>query len=363
MLHIQKFLRDGNSIESLTEKFAINSKRHLKYTNLVLFKYDQVKSDFTNDIVRECRGIILDETNDWSIVSRSFDKFFNVQEGNAAKIDWATAKVLEKVDGSLITLFNYKNAWHCSTTGTPDACGPVQDFGFTFAELFWKTFSDTPLPDDTFKCFFFELTSPYNKIVVRHSEPSLTLLGARCMKTQQELTAQQASKFFPNIKLVKEFSLGNINDILATLEHMPLTQEGYVIVDKDFNRIKAKSPAYTAAHHLLDSLGSSRRALVEVVLKGEIDEVIAVLPEFKDDLLEMRSRLDAIVYDLEKSYEEIKDISLQKDFAKIAVLSRCPGALFAVRAKKEYAKDFISYIRSLHIDSAVSLLGYKTSGK
>jgi hypothetical protein len=63
-----------------------------------MFKYSQQSSDFSNDIVKECRGIILDEDT-LEPVSIPYFKFFNVGEPNAAEVDWASAKVLQKIDG------------------------------------------------------------------------------------------------------------------------------------------------------------------------------------------------------------------------------------------------------------------------
>ena len=53
---------------------------------LVLFKYDQVESDFHEPIVRECRGIILEEGT-WTVVRCAFFKFFNLGEELADSID------------------------------------------------------------------------------------------------------------------------------------------------------------------------------------------------------------------------------------------------------------------------------------
>jgi hypothetical protein len=49
--------------------------------------------------MQDCRGIIL-EKGTWNVMSLAFRKFFNAEEGNAHKIDWKTAKILEKLDGS-----------------------------------------------------------------------------------------------------------------------------------------------------------------------------------------------------------------------------------------------------------------------
>jgi len=357
-MHIQNYLRGGGTLESLTEKFAIDVKRHSQYNNLVLLKYNQIDSPFGEEIVRECRGIILDEKDDWRVICYSMPKFFNHSEGHAAPIDWSTAKVREKVDGSLCQLFVYDSKWMFATSGSPDASGPVGDYGFTFQEFFWKTFAHQLPPVDCNKCFFFELTSIYNKIVVVHSEPSITLLGGRDINTMQELTVEEAHAFFPECKIAMQFNLGSFDECIASYAHFSgLNQEGYIVCDAQFNRVKLKHPQYTHLHHMKDSLSSSRRALVEIVRVGEIDEVVASFPEYAPMLAEAKERLDALVKDLEACYEEIKGIPVQKDFAMIAVHTRCSSALFALRAKK--TPSIRSYLATMQIDSVMGMLGYK----
>ncbi|MDE1867846.1 MAG: 2'-5' RNA ligase, partial [Thaumarchaeota archaeon] len=89
-------------------------------------------------IVEDCRGLILDSENNWNIVALPFKRFYNYAEGHAAKIDWSTARIQEKVDGSLCIVYFYDNKWHVATRGMPDAGGEVNGHNFTFAELFWK---------------------------------------------------------------------------------------------------------------------------------------------------------------------------------------------------------------------------------
>lgn len=364
---LQKFLRDGGTIVQLTEKYAIKMMRHTQYNNLVLFKYNQIDSPLGEPLVQECRGVILDEANDWAVVSRPFDKFFNFGEGHASEIDWATAYVQEKADGSLATIYFYDNAWHIATSGSPDASGEVHGFGFTFSELFWKTFDSQliVLPEikDRHYCFMFELTSQYNKIVVRHTEPSIVLLGGRNITTGEEISARDALKLFPSGKLssIKEFPLTSFEEIFATFPSIsPLSQEGYVVVDANFNRVKCKSPAYVALHHMKDGL-QSRRALVEVMRSGEIEEVVNYFPEYKEVLLEAKDRMDALVSELESTYDSIKDIQNQKEFALKACATKCSSALFSFRAKK--TPSIRRYLADIHIDSAMGLLGYKTDNK
>ena len=69
------------------------------YENKVLLKYSQLESPKCVE-TNECRGLIL-ERDTWKVMSYGFYRFFNSAESNAAKIDWDTARVLEKADGCL----------------------------------------------------------------------------------------------------------------------------------------------------------------------------------------------------------------------------------------------------------------------
>lgn len=355
-LAIQNFLRAGNSFDELADKYAIDAKRHSVYNNLVLFKYNQIESPFSEQIVRECRGIILDENVDWAVRSMSFIKFFNLGEGHASTIDWTTARVQLKIDGSLSCLWSYNGEWHVSTTGTPDASGDINGYGITFQKLFWDTFK-YKLPDPNCGiCFFFELTSLLNRIVVRYSEPSLTLLGARNLITLQELTAQEAQAYIP-CPIVKEFPLNSFDACIASFKEMnPLEQEGYVVVDQLFNRVKIKHPGYVLLHHAKDGL-MSQKSIVEIARTGEIPEVLIAFPEYKPAFDEAQSRLRNLIAELETQYAAIKDITEQKAFALQAVKSKCSGALFTLRAKKVHS--FGQYFAEMQIDSVMKLLGYK----
>src|SRR4051812_48509806 len=105
---VQEALRSGaETLATLEAKYAISAKRHGKYPQLVQLKYDQISSPFAEPLVRECRGIVLDEADGWRIVARPFDKFFNLGEQLAAEIDWASARPLEKLDGSLAIVYFY----------------------------------------------------------------------------------------------------------------------------------------------------------------------------------------------------------------------------------------------------------------
>lgn len=360
-MFVQTFLRNGGTLDDLETQYAVSPTFHQEHSNLVLLKYDQITSPFDQPIVQDCRGIILDQADNWRIINMSMRKFFNYGESYAATIDWSTARCLEKCDGSLIQVYPYRDQWHVATSGSPDAGGRVGDNDFTFNELFWRVFHSYPQvvlpPVNCGKCFFFELMTPYNQIVVQHRDSKLTLLGGRDLTTLQELPLTEAATYFQSIPVVRSFDLSSLDQCLQSLATFSgRDREGYVVVDGNFNRLKIKHPLYVRLHHLRASLNSQRN-LIEVVRNGEMDEVMACLPEYTPILQEAKRRLDALVKELETAYQEIATVPVQRDFAQAALKTRFPPALFAVRAKK--VPSIRHYFTTLRIDQLIDLLRYK----
>jgi len=191
-LAVQSYLRSGHTLADLAKHYAIKATYSKVNPSLVLLKYNQIDSPMGSPIVQECRGLILDEANDWAIVSHPFHKFFNYGEGHAAKIDWPSAVYLEKLDGSLMQLYFYNGNWFVASSGQPDASGQVHDnANKTFSDLFWQIWYEKDVgvlsdldPDFT---YLFELTSPENRVVISHAESNLTLIGQRNRVTGQEV--------------------------------------------------------------------------------------------------------------------------------------------------------------------------------
>ena len=95
-LAIQKYIRE-HGIDKTINDFKLKSRN---YSSKILLKYDQLVSPTLMGLpeMQDCRGLIL-EKGTWNVLSLAFRKFFNSDEGNAHKIDWNTAHVLEKLDG------------------------------------------------------------------------------------------------------------------------------------------------------------------------------------------------------------------------------------------------------------------------
>jgi hypothetical protein len=345
---LQDFLRTGGTLAALAETYAIKSVRHKAYPNLILFKYSQIASDMSLPIVQECRGVILDENDDWRVVSRAYDKFYNYGEPNAAAIDWATAVVQEKVDGTLCTVYEYAGRRHVATTGTPDAGGPVNNGEIIFAALFWETLGlylgedwETPPWESANWCYLFELTTPHNRVVVNHLQAGLTLLGIRDRASGDwvKISDTVMARVVP---VVREFPLQSFADIQATFDVMdPLQQEGYVVVDASGHRVKVKHPGYVALHHMKD--GMTAKSILEVIQRGEVPEVTVHFPELAEAFNQVKAQYDALAFAIDTAYLPIKETETQKEFASLALPFPFSAALFDLRkGKAADGKDFLA---------------------
>ncbi|MBP0019988.1 MAG: T4 RnlA family RNA ligase [Cyanobacteria bacterium SBLK] len=327
------YLRD-RGLKNLCSQYHIKANRHHQYPNLVCLKYSQIDSPMEEIIVQQARGIILDEDENWKIVSYSYDKFFNYGEPNALEIDWQNATVYDKLDGSLMVLYFYDGEWRVQSSGTPDATGQVNGFPVNFGELFWKVWQELSysLPQETEYCFSFELMTPYNRIVVKQDTNRLTLHGVRNVSTLKEEEPKIWTERY-NWELVTTYPLGSWTDILDAAKCLdPMDFEGYVICDRSFRRVKVKSPEYVALSHFRQ--GFSTRKMLEIILKHEGDEFLSYYPEWSEMYHSIQQKYDDFAKKVEAEYDRYKDIPNQKDFALSIKHLPYSGVLFALRSGK-----------------------------
>jgi hypothetical protein len=119
------------------------------------------------------------------------------------------------------------------------------------------------------------------------------------------------------VPLVKKFDLNanNVGVLLRTFEGMSWSEEGYVVVDANFNRIKIKNPAYVAVHHLKGK--TAEHNIITIVKSNEIEEFASTFPERKDELLRLKENYDKLTEKLNNVWFELstrkpKDITREE---------------------------------------------------
>jgi hypothetical protein len=359
MLAVIRHIKEFGLTETV-EKFKLKSR---VYEHKVHLKYDQINSSYEHQEVQDCRGLILHK-NSWDVMSMSFRKFFNIQEGHAHKIDWDSAIIYEKLDGSMMQVYwdEYAYKWFAATTGTAEGEGEVNNkMGTTFNDLFWQTtlkydYNIVDLLNKKFT-YVFELTSPYNIVVKPHGVSEITLLAVRNNKTLVEKTYTELLKESEIIKVpvVKTFdfkSMG-VNDIHKTLENMAWSEEGYVVCDKNFNRVKIKNPAYCAVHHLKGK--TAEHNILTIIKTNEIEEFAATFPDRKEELLRLKTAYDKLVGNLNNVWNELQP-ELPKNISA-PERKKYATAVFAV-VEKYNLKGFSGLFFNLQLGKATSVEDY-----
>jgi T4 RnlA family RNA ligase len=318
MLNLQAFIRENENWREL-----ISEKPYcIKVTekgNLVCFKYSQIDSDFHNPIVRECRGIIL-EKDSWNVVAYPFKKFFNYGEEYADEIDWKSAKVTSKEDGSLIKIYFYNGEWRVGTNSTIDAEDATLNSPYykNFRELFDVAADNCKFDFDRLDpnyTYLMELCSCYNIIIVPYNEPKLFHIGTRNNITCEEVEVDIG------IEKPKQYMLSSLEDCIAMAKTFDFTKEGFVVVDKNYHRVKVKSEDYVKTHRMISNNKVSEEKILSLICSGEEEEFLSYFPTYTtifQDIKIKRDKLKYLFYEIKKEVFSLKEKGMKrKDFAQL----------------------------------------------
>ena len=329
----------------------------------ILLKYNQLESDLSNSIVQECRGIIL-RKSDLKVVCFPFTKFFNYHEPNAANIDWDGARVLDKIDGSLTKLWFDNGYWHWSTNGNIDADKTefaINDLSQMYCP--YKTFGELIRTAVNYKdldfnnlnknfTYMFELVSLYTKIVIPYSETKLYHLATRDNTTFEELETDIG------VEKPKSYDISTVDDCVVAAEKLSSDYEGFVVVDKNYHRIKIKNPKYLMMHRMASNNSLSIKNILEMIKINECSEFLSYFPEYKNAFNIVDQILKKYYFEMNKEYSEFKEQSLflsRKEIAeKINNDAKWKDYLFGAIYKNE--TDAEKYLFEMKGDRLLNLV-------
>lgn len=323
-------------LDKLTEEFAIKVKKYDE-EGLIVLNYDQIDSPKTHPIVMECRSLIVD--NNFDIVSRSFDRFFNVGEAPDTQqhLDMDKAEVFDKIDGSLIKIYWYGGEWNIATRGTAFAESTVNGFDVTFRELvlkalgmdaneFQEKFDLYCNPANTYIC---EVTSVENRVVRKYNGYNLYYLATRNNKSgayvDYRCEAKMLGMIFP-----KSYKFNSTEACIETAKHLKDLDEGYVVYQDGAPVCKIKSPTYVAVHHIRGE-GLNPKRISQIVLTGEHEEYLSYFPEDRHFIEPYVEALSLLQETMSLVYSQHQEIESQKDFALAVKDYPFSGVLFTAR--------------------------------
>lgn len=327
-----------NSFLALKEMYGVRARPSSDQSKWSL-NYDQIESKPGVLLSDQCRGLVIrprnfvesedDIVGECDVICWPMHRFFNHGDVNASAIDWSTARVVEKLDGTMCALYfdDIKNEWHIATRSVCEANLPFNEVHptiRTFSDLFKhalectlkeergieQTFTEWCEQNLNEDCtYVYELTSPLNRVVVRYDSHRVTLLTIRHNLSGDEINVEVlggAAVRFPEI-----WKLNTFFEILNFVDNVdPLKLEGAVVIDANFNRLKIKNKLWIFASRSKDLVTSSPRNALECIINGTLDDIIPLIDQdIVEQLNSMKEGLITYSKEIDVVFNELKKLS------------------------------------------------------
>lgn len=251
----------------------LNFQKHPIH-DLFIFNYSKTAQfeKYWNEITLASRGLVINSKNE--LIARCLPKFFNYQELDVSQIPKSSFKVYEKLDGSYLQIFKYRDEIIFSSRGSF-----TSDQAIKAKEIFYKKYShlaDQILPGYN---YIFEIIYPANRIVVDYGDrEDLIMITVINNLTKEDRLIDIG---FP---MVKEFPFTDFETILNM--HID-NAEGMILKfdtlnDIDPKRLKSKFAEYVRLHRVLTNC-SNRDIWNLLRSNGNLEELLDRVPdEFYD---------------------------------------------------------------------------------
>jgi hypothetical protein len=163
----------------------------------------------------------------------------------------------------------------------------------------------------------------------RYDNEQLPLIGCRDLESLQELDPYiiaeeniwEAPKTFPISALdgISLYHNSNRSDTIKMSRDLsPTATEGFVVCDKQFRRIKIKSPQYVVLSGMLNTKETKKeRKFLEIIRINETEEFLAYFSEWKAEFQIMKEKYNKLCSWIESTHSKLqKSKSFQKDAEK-----------------------------------------------
>jgi len=235
-------------LESYVKEDWLISQRHPTLP-LTIYNYSQTTQyeQHWDEVTLQCRGLVFDDEG--NIVSHPFRKFFNIEENRHEPTE--DFEIYEKVDGSLITVFNYNGEWIVSSRGSF-----TSEQAIAAAKLFNQLNYVSKIhsginPNMT---YLFELIAPWNRIVCDYGErEELILLGARGENFEASHAELSELAKMLGCNVTRKYDFKDYKEIQKLNWE---NQEGFIVRFSNGDRCKIKFADYVKLHKIITNCSS-----------------------------------------------------------------------------------------------------------
>lgn len=341
-----KFVEDNENFVELLKHAPYNLKTLKEcswHKGWYMFVYNLFDSDLKNDVVRACRGTVLEVSYVNAagtpfadtyvpvvkVISAPYTKFFGYGDPSGKDIEdsinWANAKFQLKIDGIIIKTAKVDEKLYFFTNGSFDLNAPLDGsfvvdeaatrgaeyFGDLLKYAIEKESKDVVVNFDKESGEFYavggwcdnipsgstlmlELVSPRNKILCEYKETKLYWHGFRnaLLEECDPRSIKDALKVpFECPELLDASNFDDLKKLLATFNGSE--KEGCVVVDYSSEgtpRAKIKCDSYLKLKFARDNDCNSA-VLFKAVVNDEYDDLLAAVPSIAPSIDEIKGKI------------------------------------------------------------------------
>lgn len=312
------------------------SQKHPKLPLSIWNYTDKVQYDsLWDEVTLMCRGLVIDNNTE-EIVAKPFKKFFNLSENKTEITN--EFEVFDKMDGSLIIVFCYKENWVFASRGSFTSPQCLKSI-----EMLKNTLIQCPLHDGY--TYMFETIYKENRIVVDYKDyEDLVMLGAIHTITGKETPYQNLVYLFgKHYTIVKKYNY--VADYKKLKDLIKRNEEGFVVRFSNGERIKIKGDEYVRLHKIMTNISTisiweclKNNQDLMVLIKDVPDEFYFKVKEINKDIL---YKFNSLKTEIKAEYKVI-NMSLgncnNKTFASFVKGNKYESFLFSLRNNKDIDK-------------------------
>lgn len=160
------------------------------------------------------------------------------------------------------------------------------------------------------------------------------------------------------------YKFSSLGETISFATTLSAQEEGFVVVDGDWHRVKIKRDAYIQLHHMRGEAVTSKRVLA-LILLNEVGEFLNYFPEYKGMCTELTIKLSRYIDTLITQLNEMEILKNQvlkgektrKDYAEQASKTINRTLMFDFFSNKFMKNDVLQYIRQKYtVDKLIDWL-------
>jgi T4 RnlA family RNA ligase len=328
---------DPQTLPELIEQGYITRQTHPKLP-LTIYNYT-AKAQFDRFWVPatlNCRGLVLDDR--YYPIARPLPKFFNLEEYQG-KIPDGVPNIYEKLDGSLIILFNYQGSWEVASRGSF-----ASEQAHTARALFANYQLDGLNPEYT---YLFEIIYPNNRIVVDYGTAErLVLLAAVHTQTGAELDHNEVNWH----DKAETYPATAIPEWVKSIEARQAelnNHEGFILKWPNGFRLKYKLADYVRLHRIITRVQA--KDIWECLSQNQnLDQFLDSVPDefynwVKDTRVKLETKYQEIETECQRVFATLEDVvtdpqANRREVAMYFQTQKYPGILFLMLDGRDYTQ-------------------------